>query len=1125
MLTRILLVLVLGLSGWASSLRAALVPEPPLELYVVLDTPPAYQTSLTLRGRQPADQVVAAVRAQQAGIAQQQAEIAAQVTALGGQVRGRFNRLVNALRVRLPAAQVAALAALPGVRRIEPRRYDAPHTDTSVAFIGATNVWAGLPVPATGVGVRVGIIDTGIDYLHADFGGSGEPYEYATNNPAIIEPGTFPTARVVGGYDFVGNDYTGYNDAVPDPDPLDCDLHGTHVAGIAAGQGVLTNRLAYPGPYPPGLLREQFIVSPGVAPQASLYALKVFGCSGVTDYLLDALEWSADPNGDSDFRDRLDVLNLSLGSAFGLAREADLNREAVNALAELGCVSAISAGNSGNTFYVVSSPAIAERGLAVANSIDNGTSSFGVQVLAPASVAGTYMAVEAVFTPWLTSLPPIVGELAYVDPNLACGPLNNAASLAGKVALIDRGSCNFTDKVLRAQAAGATAVIMVNNVPGDPIPMGGTPASPVTIPAVMISLDDGARLKAELAAPITVRLAWDVVYFMPEFADQLEPTSSRGPAAPHSHLKPDLAAPGSAIISAYASSGFEGLDLTGTSMSAPHIAGCLALLRQLRPDWPVADLKAALMNTARPTRDEAGQRYAASLTGAGRVQVDDAARTLLTAQAAGDTGEVTLNLGQLALAAPLVQTQWVVVRNFGPTPATLTVSVSNEVSQTGFALTPLVSSAQVPAGDSAQVPLRLTADPAAFSNGSDPTTPATINGRPRAWLTEVSGAVWFHGGAVPLHVPYYGTLRAESAFASTLTAVVGAVADTFPVTLPLAGSSAHAQPLVSVFQLGLVSTNQGEADPARAAADLLAVGVASDAPGRAGFAGTLVYFAVATAGDWNTPGGFGGRFSFEVDTNADQVVDFELRNSSAGDYGGGLFGAYYANDVFLPVLRHVFTGTLTTNTVLNAFPPNARDTALFNNSVMVLPVRASALGLDGVSKTGFRYRVVAESAYNLGELVEVTPWVRFDAARPVVDATRNGLGLTPFLPDGAPVTVTVDRAAATANGLTPTSTVGVLLLHHFNTAGARAEIVSVALDSTSTVPVRLLAPGLTATGGQVLRWTSSAAQTYSVLGTADLAAGFAEVIASGLPGTPPFTVFTNEAPVGNGPFFYRIRAD
>jgi subtilisin family serine protease len=197
------------------------------------------------------------------------------------------------------------------------------NTASSVPFIGAPNVWGGIAA-ADGTGVRIGIIDTGIDYTHADFGGSGLVSDYISNNRTIIEAGTFPTAKVVGGYDFVGDAYnagsTNSDTPVPDPDPLDCAGHGSHVAGIAAGLGVLINGATYNGPYTNGRDFTQFKIGPGVAPRALLYALKVFGCSGSVDdsVLLQAVEWAADPNNDTNFVDRLDAVNLSIGSFFGI---------------------------------------------------------------------------------------------------------------------------------------------------------------------------------------------------------------------------------------------------------------------------------------------------------------------------------------------------------------------------------------------------------------------------------------------------------------------------------------------------------------------------------------------------------------------------------------------------------------------------------------------------------------------------------------------------------------------------------------------------------------------------------------------------------------------------------------
>ncbi|HYH84774.1 MAG TPA: post-COAP-1 domain-containing protein [Pyrinomonadaceae bacterium] len=112
--------------------------------------------------------------------------------------------------------------------------------------------------------LKIGIIDTGIDYTHADFGGPGTSAAYTSNNRAIIEPGTFPTAKVVGGMDFAGDAYTGANAPIPDPDPLDCTNHGTHVAGSAAGLSVNVDGTTYTGPYDGTTPFTSLSIGPGV---------------------------------------------------------------------------------------------------------------------------------------------------------------------------------------------------------------------------------------------------------------------------------------------------------------------------------------------------------------------------------------------------------------------------------------------------------------------------------------------------------------------------------------------------------------------------------------------------------------------------------------------------------------------------------------------------------------------------------------------------------------------------------------------------------------------------------------------------------------------------------------------
>jgi subtilisin family serine protease len=152
-------------------------------------------------------------------------------------------------------------------------------------------------VALTGRDIKVGIVDTGIDYTHADFGGTGTVTAYANNNPNIVEPVSFPTAKVVGGRDFAGSAYNaaafGTANPLPDADPLDSSGHGTHVAGTAGGWGVLRDGGTYRGTFSASLDFNQFSIGPGSAPEAKLYALKVFGDQGST--ALSALAVSGRP--------------------------------------------------------------------------------------------------------------------------------------------------------------------------------------------------------------------------------------------------------------------------------------------------------------------------------------------------------------------------------------------------------------------------------------------------------------------------------------------------------------------------------------------------------------------------------------------------------------------------------------------------------------------------------------------------------------------------------------------------------------------------------------------------------------------------------------------------------------
>ncbi|MGI8416795.1 MAG: S8 family serine peptidase, partial [Nakamurella sp.] len=244
---------------------------------------------------------------------------------------------------------IKAIAARSDVVKITPIVPKTIDNAGAAQFTRVLNTWQSEGL--LGTGVRIGIIDTGIDYTHADFGGVGTTAAYQAALATDTGPWT-PTAKVVGGTDFVGDDYNAdpsdpatYRPVPhPDPNPLDCNSHGTHVAGTAAGYGEKADGSTFGGDY--SALNSSSLydmkIGPGMAPDASLYALRVFGCAGSTDVVGEALDWALDPNGDGDFSDHLDIVNLSLGSDFGT--EDDPENAMIDVLAENGVLPVIAMG-------------------------------------------------------------------------------------------------------------------------------------------------------------------------------------------------------------------------------------------------------------------------------------------------------------------------------------------------------------------------------------------------------------------------------------------------------------------------------------------------------------------------------------------------------------------------------------------------------------------------------------------------------------------------------------------------------------------------------------------------------------------------------------------------------------
>ncbi len=308
-------------------------------------------------------------------LAAAQAAILPRITALGGHVIGTMVDAYDGIQVLAPSKAVTTLAAMPGVIAVHPVTTFARDNVHAVPYVRAPGAWA---AGETGSGETIGIIDTGIDFYHADFGGTGSVADFTygqahdTTVPAKDANGTtvaFPNTKVIGGTDFAGDAYDADNPAhqtpVPDGNPLDCgpasggDGHGTHTAGTAAGDGVLSNGTTFSGPYDATTYTSHtFLVGPGVAPQATIREYRVFGCSGSTALVTLAV--------DKAVADGVDVISLSLGSAYGTASTDDPSVAAIDAAAADGIVVVAASGNDGQKAYLTSTPASAAGAISVA---------------------------------------------------------------------------------------------------------------------------------------------------------------------------------------------------------------------------------------------------------------------------------------------------------------------------------------------------------------------------------------------------------------------------------------------------------------------------------------------------------------------------------------------------------------------------------------------------------------------------------------------------------------------------------------------------------------------------------------------------------------------------------------
>jgi subtilisin family serine protease len=512
--------------------------------------------------------------------------------------RFAYNTLFNGLSIRIRPSQLARLANLPGVKAIYPvetiQAPEVPITEpelmTALAMTGADIAQSELGF--TGKGIKVAVMDTGIDIDHPDLGGDGTP-----------DGAPFPTGRVITGWDFVGDAYNAdpaaatYNPIpAPDPNPDDCGGHGTHVAGIIGANGAIK----------------------GVAPEVSFGAYRVFGCEGSTesDIMIAAMERA--------YADGMQVLNMSIGSAFNWPQYP--TAQAASRLVARGMVVVASIGNNGTSgLWAAGAPGLGDKVIGVA-SFDNSHVALNTFTISPDATPIGYAPATG------SPLPPTEGSLPMArtgtptTANDACSALP-ADSLTGQAVLIRRGTCSFFIKASNAMNAGAAAVVLYNNAPGRFSPtVAGTPE--ITIPVVAISDTEGVLINNRLAAgPVDLTWTAETGTFINPTGGLISSFSSYG-LSPDLALKPDIGAPGGLIYSTYPLEDGGYANISGTSMASPHVAGAAALVLQAKPGLKATQMLAVLQNSADPKNwagnPGLGFLDMVSRQGAGMVDIDDA---------------------------------------------------------------------------------------------------------------------------------------------------------------------------------------------------------------------------------------------------------------------------------------------------------------------------------------------------------------------------------------------------------------------------------------------------------------------------------------------------------------------
>jgi uncharacterized protein (TIGR03437 family) len=634
--------------------------------------------------------------AAQQQIVRAQAELGAKLEARGIRRLGATQILLNAVFVAAGAEEAAELARLPGVAGVLRMPAVRRTANRAIGLVNAQNAWANLGGESrAGAGVKIGIIDTGIDHTHPAFQDPGlsVPSGYPACRAAAGEC-SYTNSKVIAARSYVELLVLGDQPAYSRPDdtsPRDRVGHGTAVAALAAGNFHDT---------PLGR-------ASGAAPKAYLGNYKVFGSPGVNDVTFGDVVLLAL---DEAVRDGMDIVTMSLSFAamwgpldFGATcsnasgQACDIWAAAVETVVQgsatrLGMTVVAAAGNEGDsgqlapTLNSIRSPGTAPSAITVGAST-NSHRVFNSLRVGGSGVPAVLLRVNGLLgdgpRPAAALAAPLRDVATLANDGRACAALGNN-TLTSAIALVQASGCSLRTKVANAQSAGAVAVLFMRSE-GNNFVYAPTGLAFTGIPLLLIGHSDGQALRTFLAAnpnrQVTIDPALVEDQDPQKYADFIAYFSSSGPAIRTNQIKPELVAPGTDMLVAtqrfdpngdmFSSTGFSVVQ--GTSFSVPLVAGAAALVKQQNPAWSTDRLKSAVVNTADPAVDDydnSGRVVPAAVTamGAGKLNAAGAVRVNVTAAPA------TVSFGARTNATFAAQA--LALRN--PTSAAVTLSIRVE---------------------------------------------------------------------------------------------------------------------------------------------------------------------------------------------------------------------------------------------------------------------------------------------------------------------------------------------------------------------------------------------------------------------------------------------------------------